>query len=300
MALAASTDRPPGGSNSLLPWLVALVALAIMFAPSYWTAAHGLWQSEEFGHAPIIALLSAWMFWRHRAVFVQPAGPSVGPKAWIPAVVLLGVGCVLYILGRGLSIASVEFLSQWLVIGGVILVLGGRAALRTTRFAWMYLLFMVPLPGSLVELLTGPLKHSISMLVVDLLHATGYPIARTGVMITVGPYQLMVADACSGLNSMFSLAALGTLFIHLVAAQRSRWHKAVMVAAILPIAYVANLVRVVILVLVTYHMGDEAGQGFLHGAAGIVLMLAALILFMSLDRAMLALGTRQPQTRSTR
>ena len=99
---------------------------------------------------------------------------------------------------------------------------------------------------------------------------------------TIGRYELLVADACSGLNSMFSLAALGALFIHIMGRQ-SRLHTALLVLAIVPIAFAANIVRVVSLVLITYHFGDAAGQGFLHGAAGIVLMLVALLAFFALD-----------------
>jgi exosortase/archaeosortase family protein len=102
------------------------------------------------------------------------------------------------------------------------------------------------------------------------------------VMITVGRYELLVADACSGLNSMFSLAALGALFIHIMG-RKGRLHTALLVLAIVPIAFAANIVRVVSLVLITYHFGDAAGQGFLHGAAGIVLMLVALLAFFALD-----------------
>ena len=151
-----------------------------------------------------------------------------------------------------------------------------------------YLIFMVPLPGTLVDAVTGPLKQWISLIVVDVLHAVGYPIARTGVMITIGQYQLLVADACSGLHSMFSLSALGTLFMYIMGRQ-SRWHNAIMLASILPIAFFANIVRVMALVLVTYHFGDEAGQGFLHGAAGMVLMLVALVFHFLLDTALGAL-----------
>ena len=75
-------------------------------------------------------------------------------------------------------------------------------------------------------------------------------------------------------------------------ARKSLAHNAVMVAAILPIAFTANIVRVIVLVLVTYHVGDEAGQGFLHGAAGMVLMMAALILFFALDSALNFFGAR--------
>ena len=78
------------------------------------------------------------------------------------------------------------------------------------------------------------------------------------------------------------LSALGTLFMYIMG-RTSRLHNAIMVASILPIAFAANIVRVMILVLITYHLGDEAGQGFLHGTAGIVLMLVALACFFALD-----------------
>jgi len=98
----------------------------------------------------------------------------------------------------------------------------------------------------------------------------------------IGQYELLVADACSGLNSMFSLSALGLLYLYIM--RRTSWlHNALVLASILPIAFAANIVRVVTLVLVTYYFGDEAGQGFLHGAAGMVLVMAALLLILAID-----------------
>ncbi|HJV94928.1 MAG TPA: archaeosortase/exosortase family protein, partial [Albitalea sp.] len=141
------------------------------------------------------------------------------------------------------------------------------------------------LPGIFVDAVTGPLKQWVSVIVQSSLFAVGYPIAHTGVMLTIGQFQLLVADACSGLNSMFSLSALGTLFMY-VMARKNLWHNAIMLAAILPIAFAANIVRVIILVLLTYHFGDEAGQGFLHGAAGMALMVVALLIFFLLDTAL--------------
>ena len=119
----------------------------------------------------------------------------------------------------------------------------------------------------------------------QLLYAAGYPIARNGVMLTVGQYQLLVADACSGLNSMFSLSALGLLFMY-VTARTSIFHNAIMLVSILPIAFAANIVRVLVLILITYHFGDAAGQGFLHGAAGILLLIVALSILFLLDGAL--------------
>jgi exosortase B len=271
------------------PWLLAAAGLAAMYLPSYWAAMNGLWRSDDFGHAPIILVIAIWLFWQVRAeVWHAPDQTASTSAAWA----LLVLGLVLYVFGRVFTVSSVEFFSQPLMVAAVLLLLKGPAALRAAWFPVLYLIFMVPLPGTLVDAVTGPLKQWISYLVVNLLYAAGYPIARTGVMITIGPYQLLVADACSGLHSMFSLSALGTLFMYIMG-RASRWHNAVMLAAILPIAFGANIVRVMVLVLVTYHLGDEAGQGFLHGAAGIVLLLVALVLLFLLDTLLAATFKRR-------
>lgn len=263
-------------AHRVWPWIAA--GLAALYLPSYWNAAQGLWQTDEFGHAPLILVIAGWLFWQARG----PIALSCDEPRPLPGWLLLALGLAMYALGRTAGVSSVEFASQILVVASVLLLLKGTPALRAAWFAVFYLIFMVPLPGTLVDALTEPLKHWISIIVVDVLHSVGYPIGRTGVVITIGHYELLVADACSGLNSMFSLAALGALFIHLMG-RANRVHSMVLVLSILPIAFAANIVRVTSLVLITYHVGDAAGQGYLHGTAGIVLMLSALAAFFALD-----------------
>lgn len=266
-------------------WLLALVGLAALYAPTYWNAWNGIWQTDDLGHGPIILAVLAWLFWGKRqeiAAAVDRPMPSLG---WF----LLIVGLLTYAVGRIFNISSVEFASHLFVVTAVLLLLRGISAVRAAWFALFYLIFLVPLPATFVDMVTGPLKSWISVIVVEVLYAIGYPIARSGVVITIGQYQLLVADACSGLHSMFSLAALGTLYMYLLH-RPQRWHNAVMLLSIVPIAFCANILRVITLVLVTYHLGDEAGQGFLHGFAGMVLMLAALVLFMMLDTLLVVLG----------
>ena len=146
---------------------------------------------------------------------------------------------------------------------------------------------MIPLPGLVVQALTLPLKSAVSYLVELIMYAAGYPIGRSGVILTVGPYQLMVADACSGLSSLFTLEALGLFYMKLMN-YKSKARNLVLAIAIVPISFVSNVIRVIILVLVTYHLGDEAGQGFLHGFAGMVLFTVALILTYAADRLLAA------------
>ena len=276
-----------GSRRDLVPWLVGGAGLLALYLPTYWNAANGIWQTDDMGHGPIVLAVLAWLFWgvRHR-IAAAPLRPARAAGA-----ALLAFGLATYVFGRVFNISSIEFGSHVPIVAALLLLLRGPGALRAAWFPVLYLIFLAPLPGSLVDAVTQPLKHWISVIVVEALHGVGYPIARSGVMITVGQYQLLVADACSGLHSMFSLAALGTLFMY-VMDRPSRLHNAIMVATIVPIAFAANIVRVIVLVLVTYHLGDEAGQGFLHGAAGIVLMVVALLLFFAVD-SLLALFTQR-------
>lgn len=273
---------------ALRPSVLLLAGFAAMYLPVYWQASQDLWQREDFSHGPILLVVAAWLFWQARGAIAAAPDRPVPALGWP----LLALGLLVYEFGRILQLDNFEFLSQAVVVASMLVLFKGLAGLRAAWFPVCYLLFLVPLPGFLVDALTAPLRHWIAQVVVESLHALGYPIGRAGVMITIGSYQLLVAEACSGLNSMFSLSALGTLFVY-VMGRRSVVHNALMVAAIVPIALLANIVRVLILVLVTYHLGDEAGQGFLHGAAGIVMMLAALTAFFALD-AILHARTGRP------
>lgn len=271
----------PLADTAVAPGMLAIVGLGAMYLPTYWVAANGLWQSDDFSHAPIILAVVLWLFWKIRKEIQVTPDQPLHFLGWF----LLILGVLLYLFGRTFTIASAEFLSQPFVVGALLLLLKGSAALRIAWFVVIYLLFMVPLPATLVDAVTGPLKHWISIIVVEVMYAAGYPITRAGVTIAIGQYQMLVADACSGLNSIVSLSALGTLFMY-IAGRSGPWHNTIMLVAIIPIAFAANVVRVLTLILITYHFGDEAGQGFLHGTAGIVLMLVALGLFFVLDVAL--------------
>lgn len=272
LPFAQSGDQPQG------QWLVALAGFAAMYLPIYWWAFNTIWQTEEQAHGLIILLVVCWLFWQQSRAILA-ATPRPAP---VPGCLAFACGLLIYFVGRALNVSILELGSQIPVLLGVLLILGGWPVVRAAWFPLIYIGFMIPLPGPLVDALTGPLKNWISVIAENLLYAAGYPIAREGVNLTIGQYELLVADACSGLHSMISLSALGLIFMYM--RQRpSLWHNAIMLASILPIAFVANIVRVLVLLLITYHFGDAAGQGFLHGAAGIVLLMVALAVLLVMD-----------------
>lgn len=270
--------------------LVLLAGFAAMYLPTYWWAATTIWRTDDQAHGAIILIVVAWLFWKRRQAILRALADPAPAAGWACFV----LGLLFYVVGRSQDVSIFQIGSQIPVLAGALLLLGGRPAVRAAWFPLLYIVFMIPLPGILVDAVTAPLKQWISLIAENVLYAAGYPIARSGVVISIGQYQLLVADACSGLHSMYSLSALGALFMYLVG-RRSVVHNLAMVASILPIAFTANVVRVMFLVLLTYHFGDEAGQGFLHGAAGMVLILAALLFLLLLDRLLARLIRPRPQ-----
>jgi exosortase B len=204
-------------------------------------------------------------------------------------------GLLLYALGRSQDILLFEIGSViWLLIGIALLNLGPKA-LKAQWFALFFMLFMVPLPGAVVDAVTMPMKMAVSYVAEHVLFWVGYPIGRNGVILQIGQYMLLVADACAGLHTLLTLEALGLLYLNLVR-RDSLFRNVGLAILIVPISFTANVIRVMALSLITYHFGDEAGQGFLHGFAGMVLFLSALILIISMDTVLHGFETYRKRT----
>ena len=266
----------------LAPWLIVLLGLAVMYVPSFIDLFRTIWSTDEQAHGPIVLGLSLWLVSRKwAAVNALPASDARPALAW-PMLVFAGL---LYALGRSQGILIFEVGSLVWMIVGLLLLLRGPAAVRLMWFALFFMLFMIPLPGIVVDTLTAPMKMAVSYVAEQILYAAGYPIARTGVMLQIGQYQLLVADACAGLHTLFTLEALGLLYLNVVR-HASVLRNISLAILIVPISFAANVIRVMVLTLITYHWGDEAGQGFLHGFSGMVLFVSALLLIIAADSAL--------------
>jgi len=268
-------------SRAIVPaageWLPAIAGLLALYVPTYIGLAYGLWGAEGQSHGPIIACLALWLFWKSRfEIQNAPVAPVVA--GWP----IFLVGLLVYILGRSQDILLFEVGSQIIILIGLLLIMRGWAAVRLMWFPLFFLVFMVPLPASVVDTLTMPMKLAVSYVAEQVLYSAGYPISRTGVTLQIGQYKLLVADACAGLHTLFTLEALGLLYLNVV--QRSSLFRNVILATLtVPISFCANVIRVMVLTLITYHFGDAAGQGFLHGFAGMLLFITALLLMIGVD-----------------
>ncbi|GGP27884.1 exosortase B [Silvimonas amylolytica] len=282
-------DRIPVTPQFALPGLfngrrLAVLAFASALLPTLYTLMNTLWATPDQEHGPIILVLVLWLFWRKRGALAALPDRSSG-LGWAA---LLGFA-LSYGLGRSQGIYFLETGSFILLVSGWLLLEKGWAGVRVMWFPLFFMLYLLPLPGPVIDAITAGLKESVSHVAEAVLYWAGYPIARNGVVLNIGQYQLLVADACSGLNSMFSLSALGFLFVHITQPPHW-WQRVIIILALLPIAFIANVVRVMALVLLTYYRGDAAGQGFMHTAAGLTVFVVALVLVGTLGEILMRMG----------
>jgi exosortase B len=267
-------------------YLAALAAsFLVAYSPTYLKLAGNAWRTEQEGHGPLIMLAAAWLAWQQRgklaSIELRPA-PVAG---WI----ILLLSLMLMAVTRSQDILMIEVATQIPVLLGCLLLIGGWPMARIFAFPLVFLVFSLPPPGWLLDSFTVPLKAWISDIVSDFLYDLGYPVAQNGVMIMIGSYELMVKDACSGMNSIFALSAIGVFYVHEFV-QNNPIRRLILILSIVPITILANFFRVLTLVLGAYYLGVDTIEGLFHDLTGIALFVFALLLFFFLDSALVAVG----------
>lgn len=257
--------------------VLGLVALAVV-APTMYRLGTQVWSKEFGAHGPIVLATGAWLLWRR-----LPAMSADGTNG--NAFLTFGIAAAslaIYVFGRAYDLLSLEAGGLY---GFGLAVLYDRFGLRTMFRNWFpifYLGLLLPVPGWMLDEFTAPLKLLVSTLAAGVVLPLGVPLVQEGVTMTVGPYQLLVEDACSGLNSLIGLIAITMFYIYLL--RNAGWRYSVfLVALIIPVAIVANVIRIVFLILLTYFFGDAVGQGFLHVTAGLFLFALSLLLMFTID-----------------
>jgi exosortase len=267
-------------------WILVAGGLALML-PSLYSMARGPWSVESGVHGPIVLATGIWLIWGRIPEIRVHMKPGAG---WITALAL-GLAVPLYAFGRAFDFISIEIAAMLLAFLAVAHAYFGLEVLKRLWFPIFYLGFLIPIPGWLLDVVTQPLKLLVSEAVTGGLAALGYPVGRQGVTIFVSTYQLLVEDACAGLNSLVSLSAIGLFYVYML--RGSNWrYSMLLLALVLPVAVGANMVRVAALVLITYYFGNAAAQGYLHNFAGMVTFVSALLLIFLVDMLLTPLRER--------
>jgi len=257
-------------------WLAA--PFALLAIPTGVSLDQQDWGRDFGAYGPIVLATGAWLVWRQIPQFRANAAPANGWITWP----LLILSFCLYVFGRAFDFLTIETAGLYGVGLAILHSKVGLRALLTNWFPLLYLAFVIPIPGSLLAEVTAPLKEFVSYVATGILSHVGLPVVREGVTLYVAQYQLLVEDACSGMNSIVGLVAVSLLYIYLM--RGASWaYSLVLVALVIPIAVLTNILRIMTLVLLTYYAGNEVAQGFLHFTAGMVLFAVALVIVFALD-----------------
>ena len=274
---------------SRLNWQSALLILGLVAfcLPTMKFVMQQSWSGEEGAHGPIVLATGLWLLvreWEYARPLAKPAPVST---VWL----LLAILVPLQIFARITQIVELEGYFMYFTILVVLYGLIGLESLRKLWFPLFYIAFIFPPPETLVALVTVPMKIWLSKAAIGFLQLLDYPIGGEGVTIYVGQYELLVAAACAGINSIVSLSAISLFYIYM--RHRANWlYSGLLVLLIVPVALVANFFRVLILILLTYHAGEAAAQGFLHNFAGIAMFAVALLTIFAADEVLKPLWDR--------
>lgn len=233
----------------------------------------GQWGHDDYSHGLFIPIISGALIWKRRH---RVAEAGMAPSWWGPVVVFAGL--LLSVLGNLTTLYVVLHVSLWLVIVGLVVSFIGTGAARELGFPLVYLLTSIPLPVFLYNALSGRLQLWSSALGVGFLQVVGVTAFREGNVIDLGPVQLQVAEACSGIRYLFPLTSLALLCAYFF---RDRmWKRVVLVLSALPISVLINGVRIGIVGILVEWYGPQAAEGFLHLFEGWVLFLVTLVLLL--------------------
>jgi exosortase len=271
---ATMTEDPGAGSQPVqaLGALAGLGLLAALFAPTLRHFAYTWSSDDNYSHGFLVPFIS--LYFAREAARRGPIAPGGGA---VLGSALLGLA----VLGRLATIlVPVGIVNDGaLVLGlaGLIALLGGSAALGRFGFALGFLVFMIPLPVALYAAIASPLQDLVSRLGAALLEQIGIPVLRQGNMMTLpGGLPLFVAEACSGMRQLTGFLALTTAGAYLWS--RPAWHRAAVIASAIPIALLANVLRVTLTGVIMYNFNPRYASGEFHTVEGLLMMGVGLAL----------------------
>lgn len=268
----------------VLPFLAAFIAL---FWPAFqWMAQRFDAADSFYSHGWLVPVASGWLLWQRRERIAR-----CEHRATFQGLALLVPSLIIHTLASWWDLHVVSGFAMLSALWGLVWTLWGFPVLWALRFPMLFLLFMVPLPGIVLIFISFKMKLFAAMLAAHAVSLLGIPAQQAGSTIHVPGVSVIVDDTCSGLRSLISLIALSILWTSLMPPVSKAWHKMTMVAASIPIALAANMVRIIVLILLSAIYGPQIADGFIHYGSGIVVFGVALAILAWLSRRLVTPST---------
>jgi len=265
--------------DNLLRYISIILALLVVTVWSYWSTIAGLfeeWQSnDDYSAGQLVPLIALFLVWRERKKLRKC---TLKPCWWATALLILAQ--ITRFFGFLLMYESAERYSLILTIAGLVLMVAGWRVLRSVSWILMILFLMVPLPGRVHNLISGPLQTMATTGSVFLLEAFGVKVSQQGNVVLLNEkIPMAVAEACSGLRMMTAFVIVAAFMAYMV--KRSRLKKAFLLLSSIPVAVICNILRLFVTAVLFMIASSEVAEKFFHDFAGLAMMPVAVLLMFA-------------------
>jgi len=263
-------------------YLFLLIIIGLFIIGYYdifqWMYERYMGADSYYSHGFLIPFVTGYLIWLKKDELSRAEKQS----SWLGLFLIISAVLV-HIFGIAIYVFSIAGFSIWILIVGISLFLYGKEVTKIILFPLFFLLFMFPLPGAVISMVSLPLKFIVAQLGVKIASLFGVPLLLDGFVITIPQGDLLVGNPCSGLRSLIAFLAMGSLFAYF--SNLSNGRKIFLFLLAIPIAIASNLVRVPILIIWSYKWGlaSAAPDTWVHTGSGfVVFILGLLLLFVAL------------------
>lgn len=265
----------------LIKFLILLGLWLVSFIPVYPSLVWTWLNHSDNSHGILVPLVSLYFVWQKRENFKSI---KISNSNW--GVVILVVSMGLYLLSYA---GAVGVVSRAMIVSsliGLVMFTLGKEFFSLLAFPLLYLFFMVPVPDSILGLVSLPLQLFATKVSTFIIQIFSIPAYREGNMLYFANTQLEVAEACSGIRSIMSFGMLSFIFAYMM--DKIWWKRIVLVLSTIPLALFANIVRVTGTGILAHFYGSKVALGFLHEFSGLAIFAFGFVLllleFMLLNR----------------
>jgi exosortase len=267
----------PSRGRALLAAVLVLAAAGFLYRDVVLKLVHDWSVDDNYSHGFLIVPIALYFVWERR----ERLASLTRSPSWLGLVLVLGSVAVLAagILGAELFLTRISLIG--VVAGSVLFILGWKH-LRVLLFPIAFLLLMIPIPAIIFNQVAFPLQLLASRFGELTLNVAGIPVLREGNVITLSNTTLEVAEACSGIRSLVSLLTIAIVYGYF--SERGAWARTLLALSSIPVAIVANGVRVAGTGVAAHFVGPDAAQGFFHTFSGWLVFIVAFALLFVVHR----------------
>ena len=256
--------------------LVCGFAITLAFLWSYWPTILELlktWDKEpDYSHGYLVVPLALYALWTRKDTM-----PEITSTWHWPGLVLIGASSLLRWVGARFFLGAVDGWSILLWVAGAVWLLGGWRFLKWALPGVVFLWFMIPMPHQLEHMFRDPLQRIATKASTVVLQCLGQPALAEGNIVRMGDEELLIAEACSGLRIFVAIAVLAFAYIMIV--RPVWWERVILIVAVLPIAIISNVARIVITGLIYLVTTNHDMRERWHDYAGFFMIPFAAALF---------------------